>query len=91
MPHRLVAGVAPIPSPSSPRCHPPSPGGAHIAADADLDEEYLEWVHCMDDLGECNKLCAEALGRVVDACPGSSQLLGSSGSRAEQLMPFLRA
>jgi hypothetical protein len=45
----------------------------------------------MDDLGECNKLCAEALGRVVDACPGSSQLLGSSGSRAEQLMPFLRA
>ncbi|KAH7623253.1 hypothetical protein Ndes2526B_g01675 [Nannochloris sp. 'desiccata'] len=56
----------------------------------------LEWPYCMDDLGESNKVCAEALKRVVDACPGSAELV--SGSKmysgvesvgGEQLLPFL--
>ncbi len=41
----------------------------------------LEWPYCMDDLGESNKVCAEALRRVVDACPGSAELVrAASGS-----------
>ena len=34
----------------------------------------LEWRLCMDDLGESNKVCVEALRRVVEACPGSAEL-----------------
>ena len=60
----------------------------------------LEWAHCLDALGECNKVCAEALRRVVAACPGSAELAraSSAGGRpasaggeapGEQLLPFL--
>lgn len=52
----------------------------------------LEWPRCMDDLGASNKLCSEALERVMRACPGSAQLLwGSSGGHtaSESLLPFL--
>jgi len=61
----------------------------------------LEWRQCMDDLGELNKVCSEALKRVVDACPGAAELAkaasghgmesastGGIGQR-EQLLPFL--
>lgn len=53
----------------------------------------------MDDLGESNKVCSEALRRVVVACPGAAELAKaasgldsrmSSGQR-EQLLPFLPA
>lgn len=30
----------------------------------------LEWPFCIDDLGESNKVCSEALRRVVESCPG---------------------
>lgn len=54
------------------------------------EEEVLSWPCCMDDLGECNKLCAEALARVVGACPGASALTSSrSLSAGDQLLPFL--
>lgn len=46
----------------------------------------------MDDLGSSNKLCSEALERVMRACPGSAQLLwGSSGGHtaSESFLPFL--
>lgn len=52
----------------------------------------LQWPHCMDDLGASNKLCSEALERVMRACPGSAQLLwGSSGGHAtsDSFLPFL--
>lgn len=65
----------------------------------------LEWRQCMDDLGESNKVCAEALRRVVEACPGSAELARASsgiggaiggagggvsgGVGGEQLLPFL--
>ena len=53
---------------------------ADAAAAAGQDEaEPLEWQHCMDDLGGSNKLCSEALERVMRACPGSAQLLWGSG------------
>jgi hypothetical protein len=71
----------------------------------DLSAGALEWPYCMDDLGESNKVCAEALKRVVDACPGSAELVKVvSGSKmynvvdghgdganvgGEQLLPFL--
>lgn len=43
--------------------------------DGGLSAGALEWPYCMDDLGESNKVCAEALKRVVDACPGSAELV----------------
>lgn len=61
----------------------------------------LEWRQCMDELGESNKACSEALRRVVEACPGSAELAraASAGLRprgspaeggvGEQLLPFL--
>lgn len=45
------------------------------SGDLDAGEAQAEWPLCMDDLGECNKLCSGALLRVVSACPGSAQLL----------------
>jgi len=58
--------------------------------DTDEEKEVLSWPYCMDDLGECNKLCAEALARVVGACPGASSLRSSrSLSAGDQLLPFL--
>lgn len=63
------------------------------------EPSQLEWRHCLDPLGECNKVCSEALRRVVEACPGSAELAraasGRPGSSAaaespgEQLLPFL--
>lgn len=42
-----------------------------VHRDGKLDEvEELEWRFCVDDLGEGNKVCSEALRRVVEACPG---------------------
>jgi len=55
-------------------------------------EAPLEWPRCMDDLGASNRLCSEALERVMRACPGSAQLLwGSSGGHtaSESFLPFL--
>ncbi len=58
-------------------------------------EGLLEWKNCMDDLGECNKLCAEAMARVVQACPGSAALLAvhnkgqASSGASNTLLPFL--
>jgi hypothetical protein len=49
------------------------------AAAGQAAAEPLEWQHCMDDLGGSNKLCSEALERVMRACPGSAQLLWGSG------------
>lgn len=64
----------------------------------------LEWPRCLDALGECNKVCSEALRRVVAACPGSAELARAAGaapaggrpgsaaageSPGEQLLPFL--
>lgn len=45
----------------------------------------------MDDLGASNKLCSEALERVMRACPGSAQLLwgGSGHATSESFLPFL--
>ena len=63
-------------------------------AAAEEEEPPLEWPHCMDDLGATNKLCSEALQRVMRACPGSAQLLwGNSGghTRQESFLPFLTA
>ncbi|KAI3439023.1 hypothetical protein D9Q98_001435 [Chlorella vulgaris] len=52
-------------------------------AQQQAQQEVLEWPHCMDDLGGSNKLCSEALERVIWACPGSAQLLwGNTGSGA---------
>ena len=66
--------------------------------------EALGWRQCMDDLGESNKVSAEALRRVVEACPGSAELarassglgagmdgggIGASGVGGDQLLPFL--
>lgn len=63
----------------------------------------LEWRQCMDDLGESNKVCSEALKRVVDACPGAAELAKASSGiggvesavagagQREQLLPFLPA
>jgi hypothetical protein len=52
-------------------------------AQQQVQQEVLEWPHCMDDLGGSNKLCSEALERVIWACPGSAQLLwGNTGSGA---------
>lgn len=56
-------------------CHRGSDSGDLDAA----GEAQPEWPLCMDDLGECNKLCSGALLRVVSACPGSAQLLGRKG------------
>ncbi|KAL4434374.1 hypothetical protein ABPG75_000815 [Micractinium tetrahymenae] len=60
------------------------------------EESQLEWPRCMDDMGASNKLCSEALGRVIRACPGSAQLLwGGTGGRSGRHMsrgsflPFL--
>ena len=56
------------------------------------EEPPLEWPRCMDDLGASNRLCSEALERVMRACPGSAQLLwGSSGGHtaSESFLPFL--
>ena len=56
------------------------------------EELPLEWPRCMDDLGASNRLCSEALERVMRACPGSAQLLwGSSGGHtaSESFLPFL--
>lgn len=65
-------------------------------AAAGEDESQLEWPRCMDDMGASNKLCSEALGRVIRACPGSAQLLwGGTGGRSGRhtsrgsFLPFL--
>lgn len=55
----------------------------------EICEDSYSWPVCMDDLGECNKLCAVALARIVEACPGASLLQGRSNSIGEQLLPFL--
>jgi hypothetical protein len=39
----------------------------------------LEWRLCIDDLGEGNKVCSEALRRVVEACPGVEGLARAAG------------
>jgi hypothetical protein len=55
-------------------------GGASLAP---AGEPPLEWRRCMDDLGGSNRLCSEALERVMWACPGSAQLLwGHAGPPA---------
>ena len=74
---------------------------AAAAGHAEAEAEPLEWQHCMDDLGGSNKLCSEALERVMRACPGSAQLLWGSGGggsgagggghmhQASAFLPFL--
>lgn len=60
------------------------------------EDHQLEWPRCMDDMGASNKLCSEALARVIGACPGSAQLLwggtsGRSGRHTSRgsFLPFL--
>jgi hypothetical protein len=48
----------------------------------------------MDDLGSSNRVCSEALERVVRACPGSAQLLwggdrGGGHVSRDSFLPFL--
>lgn len=46
----------------------------------------------MDDLGDSNKLCTEALARVLEACPdaGLQPALAAGASGADlHLLPFL--
>lgn len=57
----------------------------------------LEWLQCMDENGQGNRVCSEALRRVVDACPGVEELIkagsaddgAQSAGPGEQLLPFL--
>ncbi|PSC67904.1 furry homolog-like [Micractinium conductrix] len=66
---------------------------AEAAAAGDEEPPPLEWRRCMDDLGGSNRLCSEALGRVIRACPGSTHLLwGSDGGHhasQDSFLPFL--
>lgn len=76
---------------------PPSDSGSDGGDAGDAREEGappLEWPQCMDDLGSSNRVCSEALERVVRACPGSAQLLWggerSSGHVSrDSFLPFL--
>lgn len=76
----------------APSAPPSEPDAAEAAAEGG-EEAPLEWRHCMDDLGASNKLCSEALERVMRACPGSAQLLWGSGgehrSTESSFLPFL--
>lgn len=56
-------------------------GSVHPDVDVDLGN-VIEWPRCMDDLGELNKLCTEALGRVVEPWVHPS-------SRGPEVLPFL--
>lgn len=60
---------------------------AHIAADGQLPT-YYSWKNSVDEIGECNKLCAGALSRVAMSCPRSGELVVGEGEHAH-LMPFL--
>ena len=60
---------------------------AHIPADGQLPI-YYSWKNSVDEIGECNKLCAGALARVAMSCPRSGELVGGEGEHAH-LMPFL--
>lgn len=60
---------------------------AHIAVDGQLPTFY-SWKNSVDEIGECNKLCAGALSRVAMSCPRSGELVGGEGEHAH-LMPFL--
>ena len=55
------------------------------------------WRNCIDEIGECNKICARALKRVAMNCPGTAELLrllphesqDSISSKSSHLLPFL--
>jgi hypothetical protein len=74
-----------------------SGAGAGGAANLQPAPPQAEWRQCMDDLGEVNKVCAEALRRVAAACPGAGGLARAAGaagapaarSPGERLLPFL--
>lgn len=52
-----------------------------VAGDSEEGEAGgpLEWARCMDDMGESNNVCAEALRRVVESSPGSAELVKAVG------------
>ena len=54
----------------------------------DADATYLSWRNSVDEIGECNKVCASALARVAFLCPRSGELVGGE-SEHSHLMPFL--
>jgi len=54
----------------------------------DAEATYLSWRNSMDEIGECNKVCASALARVAFLCPRSGELVGGE-SEHSHLMPFL--
>ncbi|KAL4428595.1 hypothetical protein ABPG77_008907 [Micractinium sp. CCAP 211/92] len=81
---------------AAPASGDPAAAAAEQQAAAGGEESQLEWPRCMDDMGASNKLCSEALGRVIRACPGSAQLLwGGTGGRSGRhtsrgsFLPFL--
>ena len=49
---------------------------------------YYSWKNSLDEIGECNKICAGALARVARSCPRSGELVGDSKEHSH-LMPFL--
>lgn len=52
----------------------------------DANGKRVSWKYCIDEIGECNKVCSGALKRVVMSCPGTAQLLEDTES---DLLPFL--
>jgi hypothetical protein len=50
---------------------------------------YYSWKNSVDEIGDCNKICAGALGRVAITCPRSGELVHGSEGEHSHLMPFL--
>jgi hypothetical protein len=50
---------------------------------------YYSWKNSIDEIGECNKICANALAQIALSCPLGSELLVGGGGEHDHLLPFL--
>lgn len=54
----------------------------------DRIESLISWESCIDEIGECNKICSGALKKVSMNCPRTIELQNSP-SNDYSLLPFL--
>lgn len=54
----------------------------------DRIESLISWESCIDEIGECNKICSGALKKVSMNCPRTIELQNSP-SNDSSLLPFL--